>query len=166
MTIKNKITQESDEEIIEEVRQHPIMLFGPLAKVFLGFVIVVLIFFIFGASLIFSLAFFIWLIFGGIYAFYHYYIWRKDTYILTDSRVIIKEQNTFFSKQVSEATLSNITDVTYKIKGVWATIFNYGTVRAETASADPLKLKNVAKPHKIQKLMLDLKERYDRSKKD
>jgi hypothetical protein len=43
---------------------------------------------------------------------------------------------------------------------MWATFFNYGTVRAETASSDPLKLVNVAKPHKIQKVMLDLRERY------
>jgi len=161
MNIMNKrVAEESDEEIIEEVRQHPIMLFSPFSKVFIGFIIVVLIFIIFQASFIFSLAFFIWVIFGGIYAFYHYYVWKKDTYILTNSRVIIREQNTFFSRQVSEASLGNITDVTYKIKGMWATFFNYGTVRAETASSDPLKLVNVAKPHKIQKLMLDLRERY------
>ena len=155
-----KIAQESDEEIIEEVRRHPIVLAGPLSKVFVGFIIVVLIFAIFGASGIFSFFFFIWLIFGGIYTIYHYYIWKRDAYILTDSRIIIREQKTFFSKQVSEASLGNITDVTYKIKGIWATFFNYGTVRAETASSDPLKLINVAKPHKIQKLMLDLRERY------
>lgn len=160
MNIMNKrVAEESDEEIIEEVRQHPIMLFGPFSKLFVGFIIVVLIFIIFKASFIFSIAFFIWVIFGGIYAFYHYYIWKKDKYILTDSRIIVKEQKTLFSKQVSEANLNNITDVTYNIKGIWATFFNYGTVEAETASSDPLKLKNVAKPHKIQELILDLRKR-------
>ncbi|MCX6811202.1 MAG: PH domain-containing protein [Candidatus Berkelbacteria bacterium] len=158
--MNKRVAEESDEEIIEEVRQHPIMLAGPMFKVFVGFVIVVFIFLIFNASFVFSLAFFAWVIFGGIYTFYHYFIWRKDKYILTNSRIIIKEQKTFFSKQVSEAKLEDITDVTYKVKGFWATIFNYGTVRAETASSDPLKLKNVAHPHKIQNLMLDLRDRY------
>ena len=155
-----KIAQESDEEIIEEIRQHSIVLAAPFFKVFVGFVIVVFIFLTFGAGFIFSLAFFAWVIFGGIYTFYHYFIWRKDKYILTNSRIIIKEQKTFFSKQVSEAKLEDITDVTYKVKGFWATIFNYGIVKVQTASSDPLKLVNVAKPHKIQNLMLDLRDRY------
>jgi uncharacterized membrane protein YdbT with pleckstrin-like domain len=158
--MKTKFAVESDEEIIEEVRRHPILLFVSLFKVFVGFAIVVLIFIIFKASYIFSFAFFTWLLFGGIYAFYHYYVWRKDAYIITDSRVIIREQSSFFTRQVSEASLGDITDVTYKIKGFWATLFNYGTVRAETASSDPLKLKNIGKPHKTQKLILELRERY------
>lgn len=161
MSIKShKIAQESDEEIIEELRRHPIVLAVPLFRVLVGFIIVVLIFFIFGASGIFSLFFFVWLIFGGIYAFYHYYIWRKDAYILTDTRIIIREQKTFFSRQVSEANLKDITDVTYKIKGIFATLFNFGTVRAETASSDPLKLVNVAGPYRVQKIILDLRQRY------
>lgn len=158
-----KITQESDEEIIEEVRRHPIVLTVPLLKVLVGFIIVVLIFFIFGASGIFSLFFFVWLIFGGIYAFYHYYIWRKDAYVLTDSRIIIREQKSFFSKEVSEANLGEITDVTYKIKGFWATFFNFGTIKVQTASSDPLRLAKIARPHQTQKLILDLRERYLRN---
>lgn len=162
-TIKNmnhKIAQESDEEIVEELRRHPIILINPLSKVFFGFIIVILIFALFGASGIFSIFFFIWLIFGGLYSIYHYYIWKKDAYILTDSRIIIREQVTFFSKQVREAGLKDITDVTYKVKGFWATLFNFGTVRAETASSDALKLVDISKPHKVQKLILDLREKY------
>lgn len=160
--MNSKIVQELDEEIIEEVRRHPIVLFWPMCKVFIGFIIVIMIFILFGASGVFSFFFFVWLIFGGIYAFYHYYIWRKDAYILSDSKVTIREQKGFFSKQVSEANLDEITDVTYKIKGFWPTVLNFGTVRAETASSDPLELVNVAKPHKLQKIILDLRGRYIR----
>jgi len=160
MTIINKkIATESDEEIIEEVRRHPIVLIKSFFWVFIGFVIVVLIFIIFKASGIFSLAFFLWLIFGGIYGLYHYYIWRRDAYILTDSRVIIREQESFFSKRVSEAKYDDITDVTYRVKGFFATLFNFGTVMVQTPSSDPLKLVNIAKPNKIQKLILDLRNR-------
>lgn len=154
----SKIAPESDEEVIEELRRHPIALIGPFFKVFVGLVMVVLIFIIFKASWIFSLSFFVWLIFGGIYALYHYYIWRRDAYIITDSRIIVREQQSFFSKQVSETNFKEITDVTYKVKGFWATFFNFGTVYVQTASSDPLKLTNIKKPGKIQKLILDLRE--------
>ena len=155
----SKIVQESDEEIIEEVRRHPIALAKPFFWVFIGFVLVVIIFVIFKASAVFSFVFFLWLIFGGIYGFYHYYIWRRDAYILTDSRIIIREQESFFSKKVSEAKYDDITDVTYQIKGFSATFFNFGTVFVQTPSSDPLKLVNIGKPNKIQKIILDLRER-------
>jgi len=154
-----KIANESDEEIVEELRRHPIALFAPFFKVFLGFVIVVLVFAVFKASWVFSFVFFVWLIFGGIYAFYHYYIWRRDAYIITDSRIMIREQKSFFSKEVSETKLKDITDVTYKVRGFWATLLNFGTVYVQTASSDPLKLTNIKKPNKVQKLILDLRER-------
>ncbi len=155
-----KLHEESDEEeIIEEVRRHPIVLWVPYFKIFLGFLVVVLIFLMFKASGIFSLVFFLWLIFGGIYGFYHYYIWRKDAYIITNSRIIIREQKSFFSKSVGEASLEDITDVTYKIKGFAPTLFNFGTIVVNTASADQLELVQVAKPHTVQKLILDLRDR-------
>jgi len=162
--MKSKIALESDEEIIEERRKHPIVLFGPFFKIFLAFLLVILIFFLFGASIAFSIAFFLWLIFGGIFGFYHYHIWHRDHYILTNSRLIIKEQQTFFSREVREANLDEITDVTYHIKGFWATLFNFGTVRAETASADALKLAKISHPAKMQKLILELRSRYIKSK--
>ncbi len=160
MFIDKKIVEDSDEEIIEEVRRHPIVLMAPLFKVFVGFIIVVLIFIIFKATLFFSIAFFAWFIFGGIYGIYHYYIWKKDAYIITDSRIIIREQKSFFSKEVSEANLGDITDVVYKVKGFWATLFNFGTIKVQTASSDPLKLVNVPKPYKTQKMILDLRDMY------
>jgi len=160
MFIDKKIAQESDEEIIEEIRRHPIVLMAPFFKIFVGFIIVVLIFIIFKATAIFSIAFFSWFIFGGIYGIYHYFIWKKDAYIITDSRIIVREQKSFFSKEVSEANLGDITDVIYKVKGFWATLFNFGTIKVQTASSDPLKLIKVPKPYKIQKIILDLRDMY------
>lgn len=159
MITNKKIAQESEEEVILELRRHPIALIGPFFKVFIGLVIVVLIFIIFKASWIFSLAFFAWFLFGGIYALYHYYIWRRDVYIITDTRIIVREQQSFFSKEVSETNFKDITDVTYRVKGFWATFFNFGTIYVQTASSDPLKLANIKKPSRVQKLILDLRGR-------
>lgn len=159
MIINRKIAIESGEEIVEEVRRHPVALARPFFWVLIGFLAVIIIFIIFKASGIFSFAFFLWLIFGGIYGFYHYYIWQRDAYILTDSRVIIREQESFFSKKVSEAKYDDITDVTYQVKGFFATLFNFGTVFVQTPSSDPLRLVNIGKPNKIQKIILDLRQR-------
>jgi len=154
---------EEDEEIIEELRRHPIVLFSPFSKVFVGFLVVVIIFLVSGASSFFSLAFFIWLIFGGLYFFYYYYVWRKDAYIITEEKIVIREQRGFFSKSISEAAFSDIVDVTHEIKGFIPTLFNFGTVRVQTASSDPLELAMIPKPQSTQSLIQDLREKLGKS---
>lgn len=153
----NGVLKEKNEGIIEVFRAHPFVLFWPTLKVIFGFVIVVLIFVFFGASWVFSLAFFVWLFVGGTYFFYYFYIWRKDAYILSEEGVKIKEQAGIFSKQVKEIGLRDITDVTYSVSGFMASLFNFGDVEVQTASSDPLILKKVPHPHKVQKLILEIK---------
>lgn len=154
---------EEDEEIIEELRRHPVVLFLPFFKVFIGFLIVVIIFLVSSASIFFSVAFFIWLIFGGLYLVYYYYIWRRDAYLITEGRIVIREQKGFFSKSVSEAAYSNIVDVTHEVRGFVPTLLNFGTVRVQTASSDPLELAMIPKPQRVQTLIQDLREKYGKT---
>jgi hypothetical protein len=45
------------------------------------------------------------------------------------------------------------------VKGFVPTLFNYGTIVVKTASSDHLELAQIAKPHTVQKLVLDLRDR-------
>lgn len=61
------------------------------------------------------------------------YIYNQNKLILTNRNVTQIIQNGLFSRQVSELALNNVEDVTSDKEGIWATIFNFGQVRVETA---------------------------------
>ncbi len=65
-------------------------------------------------------------------AWTHYYL---DLWIITDRRIIVIEQVSFFNRKVSNFRLERMQDIKVTIRGIIPTLLNYGTVRAQTASA-------------------------------
>jgi len=93
------------------------------------------------------------------YLLYNYLVWRWDVYILTSQRVIDINQKTLFHRVVSEATLGNIQDTTYEIKGVWQTFFNYGRVNILTASTGAnINFEDVSQPQHVMDLVAEAKD--------
>lgn len=87
-------------------------------------------------------------------AFLDYYL---DLWIVTNDRIMNVEQHGLFGRTVSELDLSNIQDVTSEIKGIFATIFNYGNVHIQTAAEEKrFVFEQVPNPHEIRKTILDL----------
>jgi len=62
----------------------------------------------------------------------HYYL---DLWIITDRRIILIDQIGFFNRNVSIFRLERMQDIEFYIKGIIPTILNFGTLRAQTASA-------------------------------
>lgn len=65
-------------------------------------------------------------------------IWTNyflDLWVITDRRIIVIEQVGFFNRKVSNFRLERLQDIKVTIKGIIPTLLNYGTVRAQTASA-------------------------------
>jgi hypothetical protein len=62
----------------------------------------------------------------------HYYL---DLWIITDRRIIVIDQIHFFNRKVSIFRLERLQDIKVSINGVLATFLNFGTLRAQTASA-------------------------------
>jgi Bacterial PH domain len=65
-------------------------------------------------------------------AWTHYYL---DLWVITDRRIIVIDQLGFFNRKVSNFRLERLQDIKVSIKGLIPTLLNYGTVRAQTASA-------------------------------
>jgi len=63
------------------------------------------------------------------------YVWRMNVFAVTSRRVIDIDQHGFFERNVSEAAHEKIQDVRYSIKGLWATLFQFGTVTVQTAGS-------------------------------
>ncbi len=60
----------------------------------------------------------------------HYYL---DLWIITDRRIILIDQISFFNRNVSIFRLERLQDIEFIIKGIIPTFLNFGTLRAQTA---------------------------------
>lgn len=61
------------------------------------------------------------------------YLYRQNKLILTDKNITQVLRFGLFSQKVSQLSMSNVEDVTAEQHGIFATMFNYGTVKIETA---------------------------------
>jgi len=83
--------------------------------------------------------------------------WFFNVYIVTDMRVIDVDFHNLIYKEVSDANLNKIQDVTYNMGGVVRTIFNYGDVFIQTAAeVSVFEFLGVPNPEKVAKIIEDL----------
>ena len=86
--------------------------------------------------------------------------WRMTILAVTERRVIIVRQNGFFDRHVTELPFSRIQEVAYRVSGMGATIFRYGTLLIESAGSDePLAMERVPHPARLQDLITELQGR-------
>ncbi len=73
----------------------------------------------------------------------HYYL---DLWIITDRRLIVIEQLGFFNRKTSNFRLERLQDIKVRVSGIIATLLNFGTIRAQTASASDSSFKMTGLP--------------------
>jgi hypothetical protein len=145
----DKIQLEPNENVLITVRKHwflitmemlgilffaiiPLFLFVALALIPLPFDMANL-FLVYSSEIVFVTAG--WLLLSsmaGAAVWTHYFL---DLWVITDRRIIVIEQVHFFNRRVSNFRLERLQDIKVTIKGIIPTLLNYGTVRAQTASA-------------------------------
>ncbi len=99
---------------------------------------------------------FAFFLFFSVWAFYAYFVWVRDRYIVTDHRIIDYDQWGIFKRSLREAPLDKVQDITINVHGFLGTIFHYGDVVLQTASETSLILEEVPAPEKIQRILSDL----------
>lgn len=94
---------------------------------------------------------FLWM--GAFTVFTQYFL---NHWIITNTRIISIYQRSFFNRQVTTFLLSHIQDVTTTVDGFFATLFHYGTVRAETAgeAAPNFLMINIPDPTNVRDLIM------------
>lgn len=145
----DKIALEPDEKVIKKVRKHWFIITVELCGVaFTGIVPLIIWIGIVAAdtpttidvilveyAVVIGFGAAAWLllcVMGGAMAWTHYYL---DVWIITDRRIIVIDQVHFFNRKVSSFRLERLQDIKVTIQGVIATLLNFGTIRAQTASA-------------------------------
>jgi hypothetical protein len=132
------------EQIIAEIKRHPIGILGVYFMV--GFVLVILALFIFGlAPSIFSDAdrntilsvgaviLLVAAVLGLAFAFISNIVYWGNRWVVTSDSITQVQQTSLFNKQSSQLSLENLEDVTAEQNGILTHIFNYGVIKAETA---------------------------------
>jgi hypothetical protein len=91
---------------------------------------------------------------------YSYFIdFYLDVLIVTNDRLVDMEQHGLFARTISEVDLYQIQDITSECKGIFHTMFDFGSIIIQTAGALPkFTVHNIKKPHEMRKIILDLVE--------
>jgi membrane protein YdbS with pleckstrin-like domain len=155
-------TREAKEKIILLLRQHPIV----NLKWFLPVVLMVilpsvvshysLLSFMPGGFRLILLLF--WYLLIASISLLGFLNWYFNVELITDERIIDVDFYNLIYKEVSDANIDKVQDVTYKMGGIFRNLFNYGDVYIQTASEVPnFDFLSVPHPDKVAKLLQDLK---------
>jgi uncharacterized membrane protein YdbT with pleckstrin-like domain len=141
----------SNEKVILVARYHWWLLM-PIAFCWLAAIaLIIAAIWFFGATAVVSIAIAAVGLAALIYSFYEWFLWVNGNYIITNQRVIRTEQMSLFRRQIAEAEIDRIQEISTYISGPVHTLLGFGTVRIRTASgSDQVDLEDVADPYAIQ----------------
>lgn len=90
--------------------------------------------------------------------FFDYFL---DAWLLTDEGIIDIAWFGWFHRQSTRVLYSDLQGVSYEIKGVWGTLFNFGTVSVEKISTGAvISLDYVKNPKQVESVTLKHMEAY------
>jgi len=90
-----------------------------------------------------------------------YRTWAYTMLVITDLRLVDVDQNGLFDRVVTELMYPEIEDVSYRTKGIWATIFRLGKIHLHTkGNAADLEFHFVKYPDQVHDLINDLRAEH------
>lgn len=155
------------ERVLNVAHKHILVLKVASAKAsFFGVLIPTFLYWLFPGGFIF---WFIWLCVGIGTLFYHFVDWYFDAWILTNAGIIDVEREGFFDFTSTRIDYHMIEGISYNVKGVVQTLFNYGDITIDKLGAKTsVVLHDAANPKKLERLVVAYQEKYvaDRSVRD
>ena len=135
--------QGDGEKVVLLVRRHIFTIIMPLSAILVAILIPPLVWALFGAQLsawemesLFWFASSLWYLGLWIFTFYLITMYLLNTVILTDQRIIEKEQRGFFNIKVSELHLHRVQDISIQVKGLIETFLGFGDIVVQTAAEE------------------------------
>jgi len=100
----------------------------------------------------------IWYLLIVAFIYEKFILWFYHVFIITDERVIDVDFYNLLYKEVSEAKIDNIEDVTYRQGGMMKAWLNFGDISLQTAAEkQEFMIENVPQPFKVVKILNELK---------
>ncbi len=156
MPVKLPIALQANEKVILRCRRHPVFLFYRMARVLLiGLIpVIVLQVAILDAgdtlrtighvlSLVWGLS---WLII----AYFTWYRYNRDEWIITNQRLIDSVRKHWFNHEISSADLVNVEDMKVSQNGILQTVFRFGSLICQTAGTQQnFRLEGIPRPSEV-----------------
>lgn len=165
--LTEKIQLEADEQILIQVRKHWFVLAIQLLSVLMVAVIPLVLYMIIDQSQLLTIsnlqahtslliAFYsawlllVWMALFNVWTNYYLDIWT-----ITNKRLIAVDQRGLFFRNTGSFRLERLQDINISIRGIVATLLDYGDLQAETASDDrEFVARNIPKPQELKALIL------------
>lgn len=162
-------TQDKSEQVILLLRKHPVTQL-PWVLIAVGLVFVPILF-----SIVHFLSFLparftlgglvIWYLIVIGFVLESFLTWFFNVYIITDERIIDVDFLSLIYKNISAAKIDNIEDITAETGGAIRSVFNFGTVKIQTAGTNAeLEFEDVPQPSKVTRLLNELLIEEEREK--
>ncbi|MBI4948165.1 PH domain-containing protein [Candidatus Berkelbacteria bacterium] len=148
-----------NEKVVVVVKYHAWLLM-PIVYIWLiAFALMAGSFYLFGASKVTSIAITVLVVSCVLNTVYRWFIWNAGNYIITNQRVIRIEQLSLFNREISEAEIDRIQEISTEIRGPIHTLFGFGTVKIQTASnTGKVDLEDITKPYDIQQIIAGIQK--------
>jgi hypothetical protein len=109
----------------------------------------------------------LWYLLTTAFVFEKFLSWFFNVYIVTDERIFDVDFVNLVYREIAEANLDQIQDVNVVMGSVVRTIFNYGEIQIQTASAVPnLEFEAVPNPDRVAKIIRELRVEEEEEKLD
>ncbi len=149
-----------DERVIRVVRKDPLVFLGPFA---FGALFIIALFFFFYPLIrlrtVGMVIFLIALVFGVALIVRAVMLYSLNALVITNERIVDVDQQGFFRRTVSEIEYDKIEDMTIQIRGMFGTLFHYGTLVLQTgAPTVTIELSGIKYPERVQELIRELRE--------
>jgi uncharacterized membrane protein YdbT with pleckstrin-like domain len=156
------INKDPQEKVVLLLRRHPITNIKWIVMVFIlllapGFLSVIEVFEGLPSDYKF-LIILVWYLLTFAFAFEKFLVWFFSVNIITDERVFDVDFSSLVYREMTDAEIDQIQDVTVQIGGGARTIFNFGDVLIQTAAEVPrIIFESVPEPDRVARVLRELR---------
>lgn len=153
-------TQGVNEQVLLVMRAHPITqlhwIFNTIILFILLIVLNILLFsFLTARQILFTNIFGIVILLS--YVWFNFLSWFFNVGVITNLRIIDIDFISVIYKEVTEARLDKVEDITSKSGGYFQSFFDYGNVFIQTAGTEiNIEFENISKPSEVVRVISDL----------
>ncbi|MEK7188819.1 MAG: PH domain-containing protein [Patescibacteria group bacterium] len=156
------VGQDKEEKIVLLLRRHPITNVGwiliAILMIFAPIVLTKFPLITFLPDRFQLVAMILWYLVIIAFVYEQFLDWYFNVFIITDERVIDVDFINLIYREVTDANIDRIQDVTVQMGGVIRALFNYGNVIIQTAAEIPLiEFESVPKPDEVAKVLRELR---------
>lgn len=162
-------SQANEEDVVLLLRKHPITqlpwIFTAIVAALLPLFLANFQFFSFFPSNYMFAAYVGWYLLLLGFIIESFLSWFFNVYIITDERIVDVDFLSLIYRNISSAKIDNIEDVSSETSGALRSVFNFGTVRIQTAAEKTeFEFEDVPQPNKVIALINDLLLEEEREK--